>query len=392
MTHELTLLHLSLIDGIGPITLQKMLKRFSDRSFAELYRFRQSDFRHTFGFSEKLAHTVATCLADKTVLDAECRLIEKNGINFAVFGSPQYPKLLAEIYAPPIVLYWLGEPVFNEPQTIAIIGSRHAHRYGEQMIEQLVPSLVAHGWVIVSGGAIGADSMAHHITVQQPGGKTVVVLGSGLLRLYPASNRRLFDSIVQHGGALVSSFSLLTQARPGNFPVRNRIISGLSRGLVVVQAARKSGTRITAQCALEQSREVFAVPGPVDDPLSAGCHALIQQGAKLVSTVDDILIEFEGLFGPRLSAQQPQPVASTKSVAAGQLSAFDVADSSAVKERLGEDLSVQDSIIRTCAAPCSADDLALKCGLEAESLHALLFDLQLSGKIKQNFAGLWERF
>jgi len=391
MNHELTLLHLSLIDGIGPVTLQKMMRRFDNRSFADLYHFGRQDFRHTFGFSEKMAHTLVTSLADKTVLEDEYRLIEKHGINVAVFGSQQYPTLLAEIYAPPIVLYWLGEPVFNTPQTIAVIGSRRAHRYGEQIIEQLVPPLVNNGWVIVSGGAIGADSMAHRMTIQQPGGKTVVVLGSGLLRLYPASNRGLFDSIVQRGGALVSSFPLLTQARPGNFPVRNRIISGLSRGLVVVQAAKKSGARITADCALEQSREVFAVPGPVDDPLSAGCHALIQDGAKLVGCVDDILVEFEGLFGPRIIAQQAQPATSTKSGIAGQFSPFDTAVNHVHQENGSEDPGVEGNIIRACVAPCTVDELALKCDLSAESLHALLFDLQLNGKIKQNFAGLWEK-
>jgi len=223
--------------------------------------------------------------------------------------------------------------------------------------------------------------MAHRATVQA-NGKTVVVLGSGLLHLYPASNIRLFESVVSAGGALVSIFPMATQARPGNFPARNRIIAGLSRGCVVVQAAKKSGARITARFALEEGREVFAVPGPIDDELSVGCNALIQEGAKLAGSVEDILIEFSGEFGFTPKKMKPKE----KMWAHSPLSA-----PAEKKEKEPEDQSIQSQIVRACVPTCSTDDLSLKLGIDVEQLHELLFDLQLAGRIRQNFAGLWER-
>ena len=376
-----TILHLSLIDGIGPVTIKKLLQAQPD-SCADLYQFSSHDFMHQCGLARGVAQKLAFGLASMQELDKELALIERQGVQWAACGHQDYPELLAAIYAPPPVLYWKGEPVFHETKTIALIGSRRAHRYGEQVIEQLVPDLVNHGWVIVSGGAIGADSMAHRATVRAQG-KTVVVLGSGLLNPYPSSNRSLFDDIVHGGGALVSSFPLTTLARPGNFPARNRIIAGLSRGCVVVQAAEKSGTRITAQFALNQGRDVFAVPGPVGDELSAGCHGLIQEGAKLISGADDIIAEFAWLeAGDR-------PVASTTSqkIIIKQKSFIPKTKSPPVIE----DNSTEGKIVSACAIPRTTDELALLLGIDVGKAQELLFDLQLAGRIEQNFAGLWQR-
>ncbi len=339
---------------------------------------------HRFGFSQKISQKLVDGLEDKQIVEKECELIERHSVQIATFGSEGYPEMLTHIYAPPPVLYWLGESVFNRSKTIAVIGSRCAHRYGEQVIEDFIPQLVNNGWVIVSGGAIGADSMAHRTTVQS-GGKTVVVLGSGILRPYPASNEKLFDSILDSGGALVSSFPLKTQARPGNFPARNRIIAGLSRGCVVVQAAQKSGARITAQFALEQGREVFAVPGPIGDVLSAGCHGLIQEGAKLVSCADDIIAE----FGISLGSVAAQSHKRNTKVFEPRRSPKKVCVSSC--EAIPQPKGPAGAIIFACKQPCSIDDIAVKTGVEMEQLHAILFELQVSGQIRQNFAGLWER-
>lgn len=385
MKNKLTLLHLSLIDGIGPITIKKMAeKKPAGFCWSDLYQLRSSDIAHRFDLTQWVAQKISVGLSDTKTLETECRLIEKHKISFATIGSDDYPHMLAEIHAPPPVLYWIGQPVFHEQKTMAVIGSRKAHRYGQQAIEHLVPELVRQKWVIVSGGAIGADSMAHSQTLKS-GGKTVVVLGAGLLRLYPASNKRLFDSIVSNGGALVSAFPLMTEARPGNFPARNRIISGLSRGCIVVQAAAKSGARITAQFALEQGREVFAVPGPIGDELSAGCHALIQQGAKLINSAEDIFVEF-----PSFSHGG---VGETKipKIFQGQLSGQSLIIPARKSQKVEPVKGPSGQVLHLCTAPTSTDDLVLKVGLEIEKLQELLFDLQLAGDLKQNFAGLWER-
>jgi len=380
MTYKETILHLSLIDGIGPVTIKKLLqKKAKDFLLSNLYTLSSTDIAHRFFVSQKIAQKIATGLQDKTKLQQELALIEKHQINWTALGSETYPHLLAEIYAPPPVLYWRGSLQPDNTKTIAIVGSRKAHRYAEQVITQFVPQLVADGWTIVSGGAIGADSMAHRQTVQA-NGKTVVVLGSGLLNPYPASNRQLFDSVLQEGGALVSSFALQTEAMPGNFPARNRVIAGLSRGCLVVQAAHKSGARITAQYALEQGREVFAVPGMVGDPLSLGCHALIQEGAKLTGSVEDILNELASPIEKKriqtpIFEQKENNVSQKKVVARGK--------------PLLE--GVQGQVWEVCSEACSVDDLSFKVGLEPHQLHALLFEMQLAGHIQQNYAGLWER-
>ena len=388
MKNKEIILHLSLIDGIGPVTIKKLVQeKPKDFVLSNLYNLMVSDVTQLFSFSQKAAQKIVIGLRDKTDLNKELLLIEKYKIQWTAFGFKDYPSLLSEIYAPPPILYWQGSLCGNEEKTIAIIGSRKAHRYAEQTIKKFVPLLVNQQWTIVSGGAIGADSMAHYQTVQV-GGKTVVVLGSGLLRPYPRSNQKLFQSILQTGGALVSSFPLETQAMPGNFPVRNRIIAGLSRGCLVVQAAQKSGARITAQFALEQGREVFAVPGMIDDELSLGCHGLIQEGAKLVGNVEDILIEFLDLEPKKARAlvfESFDDTSQQKSIEFQKIN-------NAPKETQNPMLQgVQGELWQACKQACSADDLALKVGLEPEQLHALLFDMQLEGLIEQNFAGLWQR-
>lgn len=375
------ILHLSLIDGIGPVTIKKVLRAHS-ASCADLYQFSSHDFMHHCGCTRAVAQKLAVGLASTQELDKELALIERHSVQWVTLGDQDYPKLLAEIHAPPPVLYWNGGSFFHETKTIAIIGSRRAHRYAEQVIEQFVPDLVNQGWVIVSGGAIGADSMAHRATVRAQG-KTVVVLGSGLLYPYPSSNRGLFDDIVRHGGTLLSSFPLATQARPGNFPARNRIIAGLSRGCVVVQAAEKSGARITAQFALDQGRDVFAVPGPVGDELSAGCHGLIQEGAKLIGGAQDIVAEFSWL------ASENKPVAHTMDK---KIVTRPTPPTSKRKAQpVIQDNSTEGKIVSSCAIPRTTDELALSLGLDVGKVQEVLFELQLAGRIQQNFAGLWER-
>jgi len=366
--NSLVLLHLSLIDGIGPGVIKAIQKLHGNRPLEDLYLLSAGQFAKDYGLSPAAAQKIVTGLTDMALLDTEIALIQKHRINWMTWDNPSYPSLLKQIHLPPVVLYWKGTLPTTE-QSIAFVGSRDANRYGQKVITQFVPELVSKGWSIMSGGALGADAMAHRAALDAKG-VTVAVLGSGLLKPYPASNTQLFEDIVAQGGAVISSFSLQTPALAGHFPARNRIISGLARGCVVIQAAAKSGSLITAQFALEQGREVFAVPGPIDDPLSAGCHGLLAQGAKLVACANDILAE----YGQQSSkAQQSEPEQE-----------MEIAMSPVDQE------SVAGKILAACRYPCSFDELIAQTGLPIHELMGVLFELQLSGYMVQNFAGLWQ--
>lgn len=385
--NKLTLLHLSLIYGVGPKTVLKIVKSFFD-SFAQrqvnsqirnlninlenLYQYKTSDFIYKFGFSQGLAQKIYEGLQDRSILDRELQLIEKHQIKLFSFLDFDYPEILKEIYLPPIIIYCKGAFLSNDHKKIAIVGARKSNFYAKQVIQNIVPDLIAKKWQIVSGGAIGADSMAHEETLNA-GGKTVAVLGSGLLNLYPSSNEKLFERIVDNGGSLVSPFPLQSPPEKGNFPARNRIISGLSQGCLVVQAAKRSGALITAHFALEQGRQVFAIPGPVYDELSIGCHEIIKHGAKIVSCAQDILEEFE-LMQPLKSNEITDTDSEKVDVVASEVCVTDV-----------------DPFVNNLNNPITIDELSVKTGLSLVELQDKLFDLQLDGKIKQNFAGSWQR-
>jgi len=218
----------------------------------------------------------------------ELKSIEKNKVTIVTFFDEGYPQLLKEIACPPPVLYINGNPAVLNGFSLAIVGSRTATNYGVNMACEFARKLSALGVVIVSGLARGIDTAAHTGALAN---KTVAVLGSGLLDIYPRENRRL-SQMIAGNGAVISEFPLNTAPLKDNFPRRNRIVSGLAKGILVVEAAAKSGALITANCALEQNREVFALPGKPDDFFSEGTNLLIQNGAKLVQNIDDILTEF----------------------------------------------------------------------------------------------------
>lgn len=358
------ILHLSLINGIGPAAIDRIMQNLSAQQICDIYAFKHADFVALCGFTNTVASKLVVGLSDKTILDREKALLQKHEITLFTLFDSGYPSLLKQIYLPPPVLYCKG--LLDESKTIAVVGSRQAQGYAQRTINLLVPPLVTNGWTIVSGGAVGADTFAHQTTINARG-KTVVVLGSGLLRLYPTENRKLFDAVVNAGGALITPFALEQQPLPGNFPARNRIIAGLSQGCLVVQAAQKSGARITATYALEQGKDVFVVPGPIDDPLSAGGHSLIQQGAKLVASAEDIVSEFNETI-----VSSPAFLPSHKAV-------------EVVKKEC-----LSDPFLMLCANPISLEELAHKTNLSFFELQVKLFDLQLEGKISQNFAGFWQ--
>lgn len=358
---DYVVLHLSLIEHSGPYVLATLMARKpSDFNFVDLYTLLPSDFVHMFGFTPAKAALLVRGLADRTRLDAEITLIEQYAISWMTKLSAGYPTLLDAIIGPPLVLYWQGAYLKDTDFCMAIIGSRRANHYGHMAVKKIVPDLVAQRWTIVSGGALGADSMAHQATLDNSG-RTIAVMGSGLLKPYPRSNQRLFKEIVDNSGTLISSFPLNMDALPGNFPARNRIISGLSRGCVVIQATKRSGARITAHYALDQGRDVFVVPGAIDDPLSEGCHMLIQQGAKLIMNAGDIMQEYGQLAPSKVLPSAMQPMLS----------------------------GIQGAIVQACRQPQSVDDLLLITDISLAELNNHLFQLQLDGLLIQDVTGMW---
>jgi len=365
--HKNILLHLSLIDGIGPGIIQKIIaNKLNHISWHDLYQFSVADWMQ-LSIPELTAEKIVNGLKTDWFAQ-ECTLIEKHQINWTTICDPEYPELLKHIHLPPPILYWRGTLPSDDTKTIAVVGARKADQYGKHAIDLVVPTLVQHNITIVSGGALGADSMAHRATVDA-GGSTVAVLGSGLLCPYPRENRKLFDRIIEQAGAVLSAFPLRTTPHPGNFPARNRIIAGLSLGVIVVQAARKSGARITAQFALEQGRDVFAVPGPIDNELSDGCHALVQEGAKLITGPEDVLQEIGIEFEP----------SDEKKKGIKQRGAIKLDD------------PMQMKIVQACTRPQSVDELAACLELPLPELQTHLFDLQVAGLIEQDFSGMWKR-
>lgn len=367
-----TLLHLSLIPTIGPIFLKKIADQVIERNI-DLYAGTVSDFRE-MGISEDAALRVVEGLADQALFDQEYALLEKMNIKWTTVLNPEYPALLWHTFAPPPVLYWQGEAVWNIGPTLAVVGSREGTSYGKRALEVILPPCIEQGMIIISGGARGIDTVAHELTLQE-GGRTVVVLGSGLLRPYPSSNMGLFKKVVESGGAVVSCFPLQAEGMPWRFPFRNRIISGMSRGCLVAQAATGSGALITARFALDEGRNVYAVPGPFDDPLSAGCHEILQDGAQLVVDAQAILRDYPALKLSRevqTSIVKNVPKQVTKKVI--------------FKEKRDVEGT---GLIALCARPISLDELVEKSEKTENELKAELFELQLSGKVQQDFAGLW---
>ncbi len=382
MSVSLTLLHLSLISGVGPGTVKKLLDVILGGSY-DLYRASVSDLV-ALGIPYPAAEKVVFGLKDEKLFSKEYELLERTEISWTTLADPDYPSLLYHTYAPPVILYYQGTPVWNEGQTLAVVGSRDATLYGKRAVESLVAPCAAQGLIIVSGGARGIDTMAHEITMQQ-GGRTVAILGSGLLKPYPASNKKLFERIPDHG-AVVSCFPLMTEAIGWQFPVRNRIIAGMARGCLIVQAAQESGALITARLALDEGRNVYAVPGHFDDPLSAGCNLLIKDGAQLVTSVHDILFDY-GATAPlceRPAIKLADRSSGLKSVDASKKKQSTIPFSTKIPEEIK-------TVADLCQRPLSLEELVLLTQKSENELKDELFELQLLGKVQQDFAGLWVR-
>ena len=278
---------LVLLNKIKFITHKELLSIFNYFPRSEyIFKATRNDLLAA-GLKERTADYIIS-LRRTLDVDKEIELIEKKNIFIIDWFSPEYPPLLKEIADPPFLLYVKGKKEVLSKMCFAIVGSRLASVYGMQMAERFAYGLANLGIVIVSGLARGIDTSAHRAALKR--GLTVAVLGSGFLNVYPCQNRKLLEEICESGAA-VSEFPLDEPSLKENFPRRNRIISGLSKGVLVVEASYRSGALITARFALEQNREVFAIPGKADSPLSKGPHVLIKDGAKLVDSLGDILEE-----------------------------------------------------------------------------------------------------
>ena len=337
-------LRLTLIPGIGGETQRKLLAAFglpeaifaAGRLATRAIAGNRADLLFDFDPSEEV--------------DRNLSWAAKPGQHIITLADAEYPKALLEIADPPTVLYVRGNPSLLHKRGLAVVGSRNATPQGVQTAENFSRTLAAKGLAIISGLALGIDAAAHRGALAA-GGETIAVIGTGADRIYPARNRELALSIAERG-AIVSEFPLGTPAIASNFPRRNRIISGLARGVLVVEAAPESGSLITARLAAEQGREVFAIPGSIHSPVARGCHKLIKQGAKLVETAQDIFEEFGNYQEPFFDAP-PTPPAENQN---------------GVLDALGHD-------------PCTLDDLAERTGLAADQLLAELLTLELAGQI-----------
>ncbi len=279
-----------MIPGIGPIRVNQLLGVLGAPE--QILSADQATLRRVAGIGADLAQRIAGW-REAGDLDEEKQRAERGGVVIVTRQDPDYPAALNELRDPPLCLYVRGrlEALCSMNHAIAVVGSRRTTRYGIRMAKHVAGGAAFAGWTVVSGLARGIDSVAHQSTLDA-NGCTVAVLGSGLGRVYPQENLALARGIVEAGGALVSEFPMMFPPDKRTFPMRNRIIAGMTRGTVVVEAGLKSGSLITANLALDQGRQVFAVPGPVDSPQSRGCHQLIKDGATLVETFADVV---EGL-------------------------------------------------------------------------------------------------
>lgn len=276
------LLALHSINGLGPVRLKSLLDYFQDPKLAwEADKQELQKIGTPGNIVQKLIETRSHLNPNEYV-----ESIKNSGINWLTLFDDDYPVLLKQIYDPPIVLFYKGNLKYEK--AIAVVGTRKITGYGKAVTDQFVKKLVEGGLTIVSGLARGVDSYAHFTTLKE-GGKTIAVLGSGLNQVYPPENKKLSEDIIKGGGALISEFVPDQTSFPGNFPARNRIISGLSAATLVIEAAVDSGSLITARLALEQGREVFAVPGPITSDLSMGPIDLIKEGAIPVTSAKDVL-------------------------------------------------------------------------------------------------------
>lgn len=350
-------LALGRIRGVGGVSFKKITARFADP--AAVFRASAAELAEIEGLHRELIDSIAN-FNDWAEIDKEIQRARAAGIQMIPFSDAAYPGSLRAIADPPPLLYVKGELRDNDSKAIAIVGSRSASDYGRRIARDLARGLASFGFTVVSGMARGIDGMAHESALQA-GGRTLAVLGSGVDRAYPPEHEMLYRRISENG-AVISELPMGARPIAFNFPARNRLISGLSLGVVVVEATEKSGSLITASLAAEQGREVFAVPGEAGASRSRGSHRLIRQGAKLVETVEDIIEE----IAPQLSRRNGD---------AAPASARSLPENSGPAARQIFALLKETSL--------QVDQVIEQSGLPAPQVLQVLLDLELQGFVCQ---------
>lgn len=358
-------LALERIPRVGPLSMARLIATFGNPGAA--LKATSSEIRQRTGLSEKLAGMIASYIPPESDIKRDMETLERLGARVITRWDPEYPTNLTEIYDPPALLFVRGELLETDRKAVAVVGTRNPSRYGLEMTETISRDLVRAGVTVVSGLARGVDTACHWAALRA-GGRTVGVLGCGIDVLYPRENRELIEDICQSG-------AVMTEFRPGvaphatNFYRRNRIVSGLSKGVLVVEAATNSGSLITASHAADQNRDVFAVPGSVLNVRSQGPHALLKQGAGLVESAADVL---EALFTTAISDAQ-QPLFRSPEAA----------------DNLGE---AQRALLDALDPdPVPVDLLCETLNLEAGKILAILLELELNGLVRQHPGKMFAR-
>ena len=358
---------LNCVPGVGSITTKRLIEAFGTPK--RVFSASQGELRSVDGVGGELARRIATFPVEE-VLEREVAAVERAGITLCTLHDEDYPPQLATLYDPPPVLYVRGALMASDALAIAVVGTRRPTAYGRSVAERLAGELASLGFTVVSGLARGIDGLAHQAALSA-GGRTLAVYGSGIDIIFPSEHRELADAIAERG-ALISEFPMGAPPVAQNFPRRNRIIAGLALGTVVVEAAAKSGSLITARCALEQGREVFAVPGPVITGNNRGAHRLIKQGATLVEGVEDIIdalpLHFRAMLeecqaAEGVSTSKPEP-ASVLVPPAPRVSASERALLALIQEE-----------------PRPIDRMIEASGLAPSAVSGLLVQLELKGLV-----------
>ena len=380
MTEQEGYIILNMLNGIGPARLNILKSRFG--SPVNILQAGAKDLAALPGIGSTLAEKIANW--EKSVdLDAELLLAEKGGVKIVTMEDEDYPIVLRELRDAPLCLYVRGvlPPNIGE-RSLGIVGTRSMSHYGSRMAKHLAEAAAYSRFIVISGLAYGVDACAHR-AVLDAGGRTVSVLGGGLARIQPQDHVPLAREIVEKGGAVISEFPMTTNPTRHTFPLRNRIISGLSTGVLVVEAGLNSGSLITANFALEQNKTLFAVPGHADDPGAAGCNSLIRQGAVLVESFDHILEEFEFLpsftSGRNMIREARSPYGNEN----------ETAKENTILPDTGDEESNKILAILQKEKSASLEILAEKSNLPASTLSSLLIMLELEHRIVRLDSGLY---
>lgn len=363
MNSREALVALNMIPNVGPVRYRQLLDFFGRPE--AILQAGKAQLQQIQGISQGTAESIATW-ESSIDLSAELRRIQEFGCSVVTQEDENYPPLLRQIYDPPILLYVKGTLLEKDKNGVALVGSRMTTAYGMNTARKLAYQLAYMGVTVVSGGARGIDTAAHQGAISAKG-RTLAVLGTGINQVFPPENGALFEKIAANG-ALLTQFPFNRPPDRQTFPVRNRIVAGMTLGTVVVEANLTSGALITANFAVENGRQVFAVPGPIDSPRSKGCHDLIKKGAKLCEGAEDIVTEFEYLF--------PQSNRPNFGGEAGTLPGLALGDNEkTVFEALGTEELFTDELIQRTGLPASAVSVALL-SLELKKLVR-----QMPGKI-----------